>query len=507
MRRFALALFLCAGCATTDFGRPKESSTAFEPNFETRSGRSLATYQETYPGKSAFYLLRDGIEALAARVLLADRAERSIDAQYYFILNDITSSLFISKLLAAADRGVRVRLLLDDIATREFDVGMAALDSHPHFEIRIFNPFSRRKGWVLDFVTDFGRANRRMHNKSFTVDSVATIVGGRNIGAEYFAAREDVNFNDLDLLAIGPVARDVGAAFDEYWNSELAVPVSAVVGSHADPAAELEAGRQRRSTVLEEVGESAYAGALHSSIARYIEMEEDVLEWAPSEVTYDAPNKAQDGGDNEGGRITTPLAKAIGGAQEEFILISPYFVPLDSGVNLFRRLRERGVRVVVITNGLAATDVPAVHAGYSKYRNDLLEVGVELYEMRGDVTVPAAERAGTTFSRASLHAKGFIVDRRLLFVGSFNFDPRSVFINTEMGILVDSPAPAGFAASGLDRGLLDRAYRVVRNDAGRLRWIGEQDGARVEIDSEPDASFWRRLTVGFLRLFPIDGQL
>ena len=504
---WAAALLLAVACATTDYDRPRAPSAAFAPSLETRGGRAVARHQADHPGQSAFTLLADGVEALAARTLLADRAERSIDAQYYFILSDDTSRLFIAKLLAAADRGVRVRLLLDDIATQGYDVGMAALDSHPNFEIRIFNPFSRRQGWALDFVTDFGRANHRMHNKSFTVDSVATIVGGRNIGAEYFAAREDVNFSDLDLLAFGEVAQDVGAAFDEYWNSELAIPVTAVVEPLEDPAVALAEGRERLGEALAEFDESRYDEAFESSLARYHAMDEEVLEWATWKVTYDAPEKALDDESEPGQRIAISLGEAIRGAQEEFILVSPYFVPLDSGVGLFRELRERGVRVVVVTNGLAATDVPAVHAGYAAYRKDLLEIGVELYEVRSDVTVAAAERAGMAFSKASLHTKGFIVDRRLLFVGSFNFDPRSVFINTEMGILVDSPPLARRAAAGLDGGIERHAYLVSLDDDGRLRWTGTRDGEKVELHREPDASVWRRFTASFLRLFPIEGQL
>jgi putative cardiolipin synthase len=384
---------------------------------------------------------------------------------------------------------------------------MAALDAHPHFEIRIFNPFSRRKGWALDFVTDFDRVNRRMHNKSFTVDSQATVVGGRNIGAEYFSAREDVNFGDLDLLGFGPVAEEVGAAFDEYWNSELAVPVSAVVAAPEDPEAELEALRGRLAAALSERDSTPYEAALHSSIVDSIGLDADRLEWAPCQVVYDAPEKALDDGKGGVERITTPLATALDETREEFLLVSPYFVPLDRGVERFRKLRERGVRVVAVTNTLAATDVAAVHAGYAAYRKDLLEIGVELYEVRGDQAVSGAARGGMAFSRASLHAKGFVIDRRQLFVGSFNWDPRSALINTEMGILVDSPVLAKQVTTSIERGIPERSYRVVLDESGRLRWIGHEEGQEVVLDREPQASLWRRFVAGFLRLLPIERQL
>ena len=189
----------------------------------------VATF-EAHPGESGFLLLSDGIDAFGARLLMANRATVSIDAQYYFILNDVTGHAFIRALLRAADRGVRVRLLLDDIATQGYDPGLGALDSHPDFEVRIFNPFTRSKGRFFSGVSEFGRVNRRMHNKSFTVDGLATVIGGRNIGAEYFGARSDLNFGDLDVFGYGPVATEASAAFDDYWNSEAAVPITVLTG-------------------------------------------------------------------------------------------------------------------------------------------------------------------------------------------------------------------------------------------------------------------------------------
>jgi len=505
------AVLLLGGCAsTTDFDAPKDPSSAYPPSTETRIGRSVARAAAAHPGDSGFYLLSDGIEALAARLVLARRAGRSIDAQYYFMLPDITSYLLLAGLLDAADRGVRVRLLLDDIQTQGYERGMAALDSHPHFEIRIFNPFSRRQGKVLDVVGDFERVNRRMHNKSFTVDSQATIVGGRNIGAEYFAAGDEVNFGDLDLLGFGPVAVEAGTAFDAYWNSDLAVPVSGLLDAEQLEAAEAElpALRERIAAAREEAVSTRYDVALRDTILDTIDKQPDVLVWAPARLFYDSPEKAM-GADRPGDLDTLrrSLGSTVQDAQQELLVVSPYFVPLERGVEAFRRLRERGVEVAIVTNSFAATDVKAVHGGYAPYRKDLLEAGVRLYEYRPDRATRGARRAGLGMSEASLHAKFFVIDRRRLFVGSFNWDPRSVHLNTEMGILVDSPELAEDLQARFERSLPERAYRLMLNDAGKLRWLRQEDGDQQLLDREPETGFWDRVGLWFLRRVPIRSQL
>ena len=517
VRYLARATTLCAGLlllgacgTTTDFDAPREPSASYLPSTETRLGGDVAPLAAANPGKSGFLLLPDGIEALAARLVLARWAERSVDAQYYFMLDDITTHLLLAELLDAADRGVRVRLLLDDIHTQGYAVGMAALDSHPHFEIRIFNPFSRRRGKALDFVGDFERVNRRMHNKSFTVDSQATIVGGRNIGAEYFAANEDVNFGDLDLLGFGPVAVEAGQAFDAYWNSGLAVPVRGVLAAEdLDRAgAELPRLRERVAAARKEAKSTRYHAALEDTILETIDRDPDFLTWAPARLFYDAPQKAMvSSGRDEVETLQASLGGTVRSAREELFVVSPYFVPLDSGVEGFRRLRERRVEVAIVTNSLAATDVAAVHAGYAPYRGDLLESGVRLFEFRPDHSAHGARRAGLGMSRASLHMKFFVVDRRQLFVGSFNWDPRSVHINTEMGILVNSPKLADHLLSLVEKALPTFTYQVVQDDAGHLRWVTEEDGEERVWTREPEAGFWHRFGAWFLRLAPIRSQL
>lgn len=509
MRASALALLgaalLAAGCASIDWDAPKTHTTALA----RPPSPSLASALAAHPEESGFLLLTDGIDALGARLLMADRAQVSIDAQYYFILDDVTGHVFFRELLKAADRGVRVRLLLDDIATQGYDPGLAALDSHPHFEVRIFNPFTRSKGRLFSGVSEFGRVNRRMHNKSFTVDGIATVIGGRNIGAEYFAAREDMNFGDLDVLGFGPVAHDAGSAFDDYWNSEAAVPVSVLAAPPDDPKVALAKLREALEGSLATLDGTQYRAALESTILEQAELEPDMLQWAPARVVYDAPEKSRTGteaDDAVADQLRAPLRKAIEEANEELLVVSPYFVPLDSGVAGLCALPERGVRTVVVTNSLASTDVAAVHAGYAPYRKDLLECGVKLYETRPDSRVAGTRRGGVGMSRSSLHAKGFVIDRRQLFVGSFNWDPRSVGINTEMGVLLDSPALAKSLAERLESRIPQAAYEVVLED-GEIRWVTHDDGQTVVLDKEPGTTFWQRFTAGFLELLPIRGQL
>jgi putative cardiolipin synthase len=509
MRKSALGLLVTAsfavGCASVDWDAPKAHTTALV----RPPSKALASAFEAHPDESGFLLLADGIEALGARLLLANHARTSLDAQYYFILDDVTGHAFFRELLNAADRGVRVRLLLDDIATSGYDPGLAALDSHQHFEVRIFNPFTRSKGRLLSGASEFRRVNRRMHNKSLTADGTATVIGGRNIGAEYFAANEDVNFGDLDVLGFGPVAREAGSAFDDYWNSEAAVPISVLAAAPEDPTAALSAVREALDESFATLDDGLYRAALKTTILEQVELAPNMLEWASARLVYDAPEKSRAGTRPDAAvadQLRAPLREAIERAQSELLVISPYFVPLKSGVEALCALTKRGVRTLVITNSLAATDVSAVHAGYAPYRKALLECGVELYEARGDVRIQGTGRGGVGMSASSLHAKGFLIDRNRLFVGSFNWDPRSVGINTEMGVLIDSPALANQVAGRIDDTMQQNAYRVELRD-GKICWIAHEDGQELVLSKEPDTSFWKRFVTGFLKLLPIRGQL
>ncbi len=503
----ALALGGVGGCASVDFDRPKSVTTAFEDTDDTHLGRRALPRVQRHPGRSGFILQNDGIDSLASRLLLAQRAERSIDAQYFLITADETGYLFVEALLAAADRGVRVRLLIDDIQTAGYDTGMAALDSHPNFEVRVFNPFARGGSRALRALADFSRVNRRMHNKTFTVDNQFTIIGGRNIAAEYFAARRDVNFGDLDALGIGPIVRDVSRQFDLYWNDELSVPVPAFASMPEDPERELHELRQRIAAARARVESGPYADVLNRSVFEVIELDDDDYIWARAQLVYDAPEKAA-GQELEGDEsILTSLRAEIAAAESELIVVSPYFVPTRRGVEAFGELTARGVQAVVLTNSLASNNHGFVHSGYAPRRKALLERGVQIYEVRDDAPITGTDETGAVKAESNLHSKIFIVDRKVLFLGSFNFDPRSAYINTELGVVIDSPELAGQLADVIDRNRDRRAYRVVLNEDGKLRWITHEDGERIVLTREPDTTFWERLSVNLLKILPLEGQL
>jgi putative cardiolipin synthase len=498
---------LLGSCATIDFDRPKTTTTAFNDTQDTYFGQALAGLADAHPGQAGFYPLVDPVDSLAVRLLMAARAERSIDAQYYLITGDIVGYLFLGSLLEAADRGVRVRLLLDDILTKGYDEGIAALDSHPNFEIRIFNPFARRSARFLDAITSFSRINRRMHNKSFTVDNQMTLVGGRNIGDEYFGAREDAKFGDVDVVGVGPVVGDVSRMFDQYWNNRVAVPAPVFAKMPKDPDEALKQLRTRIKQAYEHVGSTRYADALAISASDKLRNDVEDLTWAPYQVVYDSPDKAQSDIAEEVSSIQTPLRESILGVEKELLIISPYFVPRKMSMEGFKKLRDRGVDIKVITNSLAATNQPLVHGGYAPVRRPLLEMGVKLYEVRADATVSGEHRIDVGAAKATLHTKMIIVDRRDVFIGSLNWDPRSAYINTELGIIIESPEIGGDFAEQIDLALSKQTYEVFLNEQGKMRWKGLEDGKEVIIAKEPQTGMWRRFKGRFARILPIKDQL
>jgi putative cardiolipin synthase len=501
-----LAGAVLSGCADLPSLEGRAASTALTDTGSTRLGRAVAPLVAAHRGESGVYALDDGRDAFAVRVLLAGAAERSLDVQYYIWRNDITGALLFDALRAAADRGVRVRLLLDDNNTSGLDATLAQLDAHPNIEVRLFNPFALRRLRLLGYLTDFLRLNRRMHNKTFTADGQATIVGGRNVGDEYFGAGEFL-FADLDVLAIGPVATAVSNDFDRYWNSASAYPVRLLVpAAAADSGASLalEAARIAQLPAAHD-----YMAAMRAStfvaelIARRLP-----LEWAPTLLVSDDPAKVLDRAPADS-RIGAQLKRVVGVPSSELDLVSPYFVPSQAGADAFAAMVQRGVKVRVLTNSLEATDVAAVHSGYAKWRKPLLAAGVKLYEMRRSWPQDAGPRRSGPLgsSASSLHAKTFAVDGQRVFVGSFNFDPRSARLNTEMGFVIDSPTMARQLAATLTSGVAERAYEVRLAPDGALYWTERKQGAIIRHDTEPGTGFWRRVGVRLLSWLPIDWLL
>jgi len=503
-----IALLGLQACASVDFDYPKEESYAPTDTSQTTLGKNLGDVAAAHnEGEAGFYPMNDAIDALAIRLVMADAAEVSIDAQYYLLTADPVGYAFIDALLAAADRGVRVRLLLDDILTSGYDAGMAALDSHPNFEVRIFNPFANRKLRAVDGITSFSRVNRRMHNKSFTVDNQITLIGGRNIAAEYFGGREDSRFGDLDVLGIGPVVQDVSGMFDGYWNHEAAVPVPGFAKMPDDPDAALVALREKLAAEMVAVEQTPYGEAVVKKMDQFIDDEDDLFSWAPYTLAVDSPDKSDKKRAAEAASIVTPLRESILGAESEVLIISPYFVPRKTGEEVFLDMEQRGVDVRVITNSLAANNQKTVHGGYAPSRKPLLAGGVELYEVRADAAFKGSELTASESGRATLHTKAFIVDRKELFIGSFNFDPRSANINTELGVIIRSPELAASIAEGVDSALPSRTYEVFLDENNKVRWRGFNGETEVIYTKEPDTSGWDRFVAGFFKILPIRSQL
>ncbi|WP_409519961.1 phospholipase D family protein [Pulveribacter sp.] len=501
-------LLLLAGCALPALSQ-RLPSAALDPQqtAHTALGMAAAPQPQQHPGHSGIRPLADPLEAFAARMLLAHAAEQSLDVQYYIWRGDHTGTLLLNALLSAAERGVRVRLLLDDAGTAGLDRELAALAQHPRMEVRLFNPFVVRSPKFVGYLTDFGRANRRMHNKAFTADNQASIVGGRNVGDEYFGATDGVLFSDLDVLTVGPIVPEISQDFDRYWASASAWPVQAVLPT-PDPAA---AAAQRAR-----LGERAAGIAASEQARRYTEAvrqtplitgllaQPAALHWSAMHLVSDDPAKGL-GQAQHSGLLVDRLYRVLGGApQRSLALVSPYFVPTPAGTQALVQLSQSGVAVRVLTNAYEASDVPLVHAGYARYRPALLDSGVALYEKQRLAPKPAGARLnplGSTTS--SLHAKTFAVDGERAFVGSFNFDPRSALLNTELGFVIDSPVLAQQIEQAFATQVPAQAYALAVSQDGALTWR-IQDTLHA---TEPGSRWWSRLGLRLLGWLPIEWLL
>ncbi len=512
------ALALLGGCATLRTDYVRTPSASLPPEFDTPSGRYLRAELDRHPGKSGFRLLASSTDALMSRVWLLDHARHSIDLQSFIFENDATGRLVAQRLLAAADRGVRVRLLLDDIALKHEDRLLSALGAHPRIEVRVFNPFRTRNpstpSKLVQLILEGRRLNRRMHNKSMIVDGFVAVLGGRNIGDPYFDAGGDSNFRDLDVITIGPVVGEDARAFDEYWNSDVAYPLDAYRMTR-DSRADLSALRPQLKGAVRAFAQSDYAravleelpnGATGDRPGRWL--------WGDATLLVDQPQKVETDHDEPALRIGPKVKQAIDGADRELLLVSPYIVPSERGTRYLTALARRGVSVRVLTNSLASTDEPAAEAGYARQRRARLEGGVQLYELR---PVPGERQLPTTEGRSSgvtLHAKAIVIDRRVVFLGSMNLDPRSRLLNTEMGVLVDCPQLAEEVARFFEQAADPRsAFHVELEEAGcpsgncGLSWSWEDHGVAMTSHRDPGVHAGRELEFAVARLLPIQGLL
>jgi len=500
---------LTMGCASLPSLQGRTETTAIENTEGTALGKALAPQVAANPGKAGIYPLPLPRDAFAARVLLAEAAQRSLDVQYYIWHGDQTGYLLFEALWQAAERGVRVRVLLDDNNTAGLDETIAVLDAHPNLEVRLYNPVVHRGVRALNYLSDFTRVNRRMHNKSFTADNEATIVGGRNVGNEYFGAGHEVVFADLDVLATGPIVREVSKSFDLYWNSASAYPAATFVGTPGSEAADKL--KATFAAVRADPESVEYIEALRQTPLVTQLLKGDLrLEWSVARLVFDDPGKTLDTSERTDLLLFPQLQEAIGKPRQQLDLISPYFVPTQAGTDAVATLARSGVRVRILTNSLAATDVSAVHAGYAKRRADLLRAGVQLYELKPTAVAEEGrdKKVLGGSSSASLHAKTFAVDRRSVFVGSFNFDPRSARLNTEMGMIIDSPSLAQKMTESFDATIPRAAYEVRLTENGRdLQWIERTPSGEKRHDTEPDTGLLRRAGVGFMSILPIEWLL
>ena len=515
-------LILCAlvislaGCATrlpaSYYSRT--ASYALEDTSHTRLGVAYGAAAKRHTGQSGFHLLPTGPEALMMRIALVEASQKSIDMQYFSTREDTTGKLLLEAISRAADRGVRVRMLLDDWQLEDFEAGAAALNEHKNIEIRIFNPYSTRDenffAHIGNVVFDLNKFTRRMHNKAIIADNQIAIVGGRNLGDEYFEASEDLDFRDVDVFAVGPITRKISSSFDTYWNSDLAFLVSSLNLPTAD---------QDKLIAMRKDMHDYWRGMMRSPVGRKLTrmpLPHGVatghlpLIWAEAELAVDHPAKLDEATDASVSVPGTEIDRLVANAQHEFIIFSPYFVPLDDGVGWLNGLVAKGVAVRIITNSLASTDMVPAHAGYSHYREALVKGGVELYEIKSTKPKSPIKSMFKPSEQNGLHAKVYMIDQRDVAIGSFNFDPRSIHLNTEQVLIIHSPELCAKITS-LFKEVTDPklSYRLVMTgpEQDTLSWVTEEDGNIVRYDFNPHAGFWRNITDSVFSILPIDDEL
>ncbi|MCB1684295.1 MAG: phospholipase D family protein [Pseudomonadales bacterium] len=473
----------------------------------------ISDSRQDQPYLNHLHLLDTGDEALRVRAALIDAASCRIDLQYYIWNSDTSGRYLVSRLLAAADRGVHIRLLLDDINVASRESLMALLATHDNIEVQIYNPFSQRRGLgrAMNLASEFGRLNRRMHVKSFTVDQSVTILGGRNIGDEYFDLHHELNFRDRDVLVTGPVVDQTMAMFEEFWNWSLSRPVAELTGTVAKPDMDWQAHWIRES------GEKM--NRIHPVLPenntdgrRYLVSVFSQAITAPAHLIHDPPPDARSpAGTDQVQPGSRTLMDAAAESRSDLLIESAYLVADEQMLNRMTQLQDRGVRIRALTNSLASNDVTANHASYARRRKDMLRSGMEIYELRPDAaSCPDIILNGSACGADhifGLHAKTYVIDLKTLYIGSLNLNLRSRFLNAEAGVLIENRPLATRVARDIEANMTpDNSWRPVLDEHNRLRWIDGGEGGSPEklIDHEPEVGWLRRLQAGLLGLFPID---
>ena len=522
---FAIAVAVVSGCASLPPGSdfPKTVSMALDHPEETRLGRQFYAAGREHGGNSGFRIIPVGADGFLMRMQMINAAERTLDLQYFIFRGDETGKLLTGAVLRAADRGVRVRVLVDDGETAAGDDQIATLEAHRSVEIRIFNPFAYRGHTTLfratEFILNASRLDYRMHNKLLVVDNSIALIGGRNIGDEYFQIDPEGQFADDDVFAAGPIARELSVTYDEFWNNALSIPAQALSGGKTSHAALTEhretlkeQSRQLKADGVDYVKRIATGEPFNGIVAG-----RQPLTWARAQLVYDTPEKKKvEKGEMVGRLMHRAVAAAVAAVKSELLMVTPYLIPGTEGMQLFGDLRKRNVRVLVLTNSLESSTVLLAQSGYMNYRVPMLELGVELYEIRS--LLGNARGSGQTaeiskYGTYSLHAKMFVLDRRRLFIGSMNFDQRSMHLNTEIGLIIDSPALAQQVATRFEAMTQPaNSYKVALRpgDSGRapaLVWHTLEGGKAVDYEIEPARTDSQRSRVKLLSLLPLDNEL
>lgn len=494
-----------SGCTSLPANVQRDESWAFTQTSTTTIGSEIQKQAERHSAhKTGFYPLSNGLDAMVTRLALIDEAQKSIDVQYYLYHNDLVGQLFTKRLLLAADRGVRVRLLLDDLGASDKDRMLSILNQHPRIEVRLFNPVTTR-GLLrsLNLLTDFSRVNRRMHNKSFIVDNQVAIIGGRNIGDEYYDASV-VEFADLDIVQIGAAVPEISSDFDEYWNSQYSYPADSIIKRYRVSDKKRARFMGKLEVAMQTPEAKMYFERLHNApIINQLATGKLAWFWGQASVYADLPSKIELNDIDNNIHLTPRLEPYFRKAREEVIMVSAYFVPGEEGMAFIRSLVERGVNVTIVTNSLASTDVGIVHAGYRQYRPELLDMGVRLIEMKPVVNEKTKLIKGSS-SSASLHAKTYVIDGDIVFVGSLNLDPRSVRLNTENGVIYHSPELVNYMKEEMlstDR----NRYWQLRKNGNIIEWVNGR--GEVDATTDPDTSWLLRAGIRLLSIFPIESQL
>ena len=482
---------------------------------QTTLAQIIQPLQEQHPELTGYLVLFEPLEALSARLRLIDKAEKTLDLQYYIWDNDKVGSLALHALIRAADRGVKIRLLIDDNNAKSTEGIFLALAQHPNIEVKLFNPYRFRKYRALDMILDLKRINRRMHNKSFIADHQVALIGGRNMTNQYYNVSDNYQFSDVDVMLVGTAVKDISHSFDEYWSHEYAYKVQEVVKQSAHHLSYESLKRQldehyERVTVQNYLDLTSNSQAIDSLMSRDIQ-----LDWVKAEVVKDSPDKIKSKAKKKE-HLNFQLIQHLEQPEKNVDLISAYFVPEKKGAKMLTDLAKDGVKVRVLTNSFKANDVAVVHAFYGKYRQNLLEHGVQLYEFlpalnKNDLdknTEDLAKKAKVSIkglSRSSLHAKLMALDEKQVFIGSFNFDPRSAYLNTEIGVLLNSPPLAQAVHTTMDENLSKYAYKLVLDANKKITWQRQTPQGPVIYTKEPRMKWWQRAGIKMLSWLPIEG--